>query len=120
MDADDAWMWLIAILAVWCVLGAALFDLLHDTDTDIDGEPVSRYREPGSPDTLYGTTARRIKPSGAGTSMAQMYPIAQGTTQNSPCEPVAPVTVWLNATSAQYRTAPGSNSTPPATTPACR
>ena len=59
MDADDAWMWLIAILAVWCVLGAALFDLLHDTDTDtdIDGEPVSRYREPGSPDTLYGTTA---------------------------------------------------------------
>jgi hypothetical protein len=58
MNADDAWIWLMAILAVWCVLGAALFDLLHHTDTDADteGEPVSRYPEPDSPDTRYGTT----------------------------------------------------------------
>ena len=57
MDADDAWMWLIAILAVWCVLGAALLDLLHDARTDADGEPVSRSHEPVSPDTRIGTTA---------------------------------------------------------------
>ena len=59
MNADDAWIWLFAILAVWCVLGAALFDLLHDTDADIDthDEPVSRYREP---DSSNGATASMI------------------------------------------------------------
>jgi hypothetical protein len=60
MNADDALIWLIAILAVWCVLGAALFDLLHDAGADGDNEAVSRSREPGLPPTRIGTAASVI------------------------------------------------------------
>lgn len=45
MDADEAWVWLIGILIVWFVLGAALSDLLRDADADADGESVPRPRE---------------------------------------------------------------------------
>ena len=41
MNADNAEIWLIAILVVWGVLGAALCDLLNEADW----EPASLPRE---------------------------------------------------------------------------
>ncbi len=48
MSADEAWVLLIALVAVWCVLGVALAELLGDTG-DIDPESVSRLHTTGSP-----------------------------------------------------------------------
>jgi hypothetical protein len=62
MNADNASVWLIAILVVWGVLGAALCDLLNDADW----EPASRPRETladGRNGTSPGNGANRQPPA---------------------------------------------------------
>jgi hypothetical protein len=59
MNADDAWVWLSAILVVWFVLGAALADLLQDAGNEPAASPVE-----GWPDARDGVSAGMVAKRG--------------------------------------------------------
>jgi hypothetical protein len=60
MNANEAWIWLIAILFVWFVLGAALCDLLSNVDAHADSESVPPPRQT-LPDARGGMVATALR-----------------------------------------------------------